>query len=102
MKKLTKAQFSVMDAWMQTNARPLDLAKWNMLFHGGTKEQIVSEILAYQNPDGGLGNGFEPDVICPLSAAIPTAEAIFTAYEYGLDCTADWSGRFSPILKIYL
>ena len=98
MKKLTKAQFSVMDAWMQTNARALDLAKWNMLFHGGSKEQIVSEILVYQNPDGGLGSGFEPDVICPLSAEIPTAEAIFTAYEYGLDCTADW---FRTILNYF-
>lgn len=98
MRKLTKTQFTAMDAWMQTNARPLDLAKWNTIFHGGTKEQIISEILAYQNLDGGLGGGFEPDVICPLSAAIPTAESIFTAYEYGLDGSADW---FRTILTYF-
>lgn len=98
MRKLTSTQFTTMDAWMQTKARPLDRAKWNFLFHGGTRDRIISEILAYQNPDGGLGSGFEPDIICPLSAAIPTAEAIFTAYEYGLDSSAQW---FQTILDYF-
>lgn len=46
-------------------------------------------MLKYQNADGGMESGFESDVLCPLSAAIPTAEAIFQAYEYGLDCHSD-------------
>ena len=71
---------------MQVNARPYDLAKWNYLFNNGSKNNIVAEMLKYQNDDGGMGSGFEADVICPLSAAIPTAEAIFQAYEY-LDLT---------------
>lgn len=49
-------------------------------------------MLKYQNADGGMGSGFEADVLCPLSAAIPTAEAIFQAYEYRLDCGSDWFG----------
>jgi len=61
-----------MDAWMQTNARPLDRAKWNMLFKSGSKEQIISEILAYQNSDGGLGGGFawngEAFLVCSTTA----------------------------------
>lgn len=83
---------------MQTNARPFDRAKWNYLFNGGSKEAIVAEMLKYQNADGGMGSGFEPDVICPVSAAIPTAEAIFQACEYDLDCSADW---FKTILAYF-
>ncbi len=92
MRKLTGKQFEKMDAWMQQRARPIDRAKWNYLFHGGSAEEIAAQILPYQNADGGLGHGFEPDLCLPLSAAIPTAEAIFLAYDYGLDCTASWFG----------
>lgn len=93
MRKMTQAQFGKMDSWMQENARPYDLAKWNYLFHDGSKDAIIREMLTYQNADGGMGSGFEPDVLCPLSAAIPTAEAIFHAYEYDLDLNALWMQR---------
>lgn len=92
MRKLTKKQLTKIDEWMQSNARPFDLAKWEYLFNGGSKSVIVEEMLKYQNADGGMGSGFEADVLCPLSAAIPTAEAIFQAYEYRLDCGSDWFG----------
>lgn len=98
MRKLTKKQFEKMNAWMQNNARPYDKAKWNYLFNGDSKEVIVEEMLKYQNADGGMGSGFEPDVLCPLSAGIPTAEAIFQAYEYNLDCTSNW---FKTILAYF-
>lgn len=98
MRKLSKLQFHIMDKWMQANARPYDLAKWNFLFNGGSKEKIVKEMLKYKNVDGGMGSGFEPDVLCPLSAAIPTAEAIFQAYDYDLDCSSEW---FKTILSYF-
>ena len=75
---------------MRSNARPYDLSKWNYLFNEGSKDAIVEEMLKYQNADGGMGSGFEADVLCPLSAAIPTAEAIFQTYEYGLDFDSEW------------
>jgi hypothetical protein len=59
-----------MDEWMRSNARSYDLAKWDYLFNGGSKDAIVEEMLKYQNADGGMGSGFEADVLCPLSAAI--------------------------------
>lgn len=98
MRKLTAGHVEKMDQWIQKHARPVDRAKWDHLFHGGSSEAIVTQILTYQNADGGLGHGFEPDVQFPLSAAMPTAEAIFTAYEYGLDCTAPW---FASILSYF-
>ncbi|MBQ7337317.1 MAG: hypothetical protein IJW40_02565 [Clostridia bacterium] len=93
MRQLAAAQWKKMDDWMQIHARPYDRAKWNYIFHGADKKTIVTEMLRYQNPDGGLGSGFEPDVLLPLSAAIPTAEAIFQAYDYKLDCRAPWFAR---------
>ncbi len=90
MVHLKQTQLTKMNEWMQINARAYDRAKWNYLFNNGTKENIVREMLKYQNADGGFGNGFECDVILPLSAGIPSAEAIFQAYEYNLDCKADW------------
>lgn len=78
---------------MHANARPYDTAKWDYLFNKGKKDDIVKEMLKYQNADGGMGSGFEADILCPLSAAIPTAEAIFQAYEYDLDCNSQWFGR---------
>jgi len=98
MRRLTKEQLHRMDQWMQKNARPYDRAKWNYLFNGGSKDAIVEEMLKYQNADGGMGSGFEADVICPLSAALPTAEAIFQAYEYNLDCSSEW---FKAILDYF-
>lgn len=93
MKQVSKETFLKTEAWMQCHARGLDLAKWNFLFHDGTKETILSALLQYQNDDGGFGHGLEADLQSPLSAAIPSAEAILQAYEYGLDCTADWFQR---------
>ena len=90
MKILTKQHIQAINKWMHSHARPYDLAKWNYLMHDASKDNIVFEMLKYQNPDGGMGSGFEPDVICPKSAAIPTAEAIFQAYEYGLVCSSEW------------
>ena len=93
MNILTKKHIDRIDQWMQSHSRPYDLAKWNYLVHNGSKDDIVLQMLKYQNPDGGMGSGFEPDVICPKSAAIPTAEAIFQAYEYDLDLNTDWMKR---------
>lgn len=95
MIELTSLQISKMNDWIQKNARPYEKAKWDFLFNCGNKDNILKEMLKYQNTDGGFGDGFEADIILPLSAAIPSAEAIFQAYDFGLDCTAQW---FSKLL----
>jgi len=98
VKVLTKDQFKRMNDWMQINARPYDRAKWNYLFNNGEKADIIREMLKYQNEDGGFGNGFESDMFSPLSAAIPTAEAIFQSYDYNLDCKSLW---FKKLLSYF-
>jgi len=95
---LNNTQVDKINSWMIKNARPYDLAKWNYLINGGSKDDIVAEMIKYQNADGGFGNGFECDVISPVSAAIPTAEAIFQAYDYDLDTKSEW---FTKMLSYF-
>ena len=90
---LNKNQIQKIEKWIFKNARPLEIAKWNLLFGKGTQNQLITEMLKYQNSDGGFGNGFEADILTPESAAIPSAEAIFTAQDFGLDLSADWTKR---------
>lgn len=88
--KLDSYHIMKMEDWIYKNARPIEVAKWNNLFNNGSKDSIVEEMLKYQNVDGGFGNGFESDILLPTSASIPSTEAIFTAYDYELDCSAKW------------
>lgn len=90
---LTKLQLHKIATWMQSKARPLDLAKWNYIFDNGSKADIVEELVKFQNSDGGFGNGLEPDVIMPDSNAVSGGEAIFIAYRYELDCSAPWFAK---------
>ena len=38
------------------NARPLDFARWKLLFDNGSKEDVLSALAAYQNADCGFGH----------------------------------------------
>ena len=39
------------------NARPLDFARWRFAFEGGSREDVLAALAAYQNGDGGFGHG---------------------------------------------
>ena len=54
------------------NARPLDIARWQYHFEGGSKESVLTALAAYQNEDGGFGHALEPDCWNPNSAPIQT------------------------------
>ena len=54
------------------NARPLDLARWKYHFENGSKEDVLTALAAYQNPDGGFGHALEADAWNPNSTPIQT------------------------------
>jgi hypothetical protein len=58
--------------------RLLERQLYAYLFQDGTLEACVKALLAYQNPDGGFGNGIEPDLLCPDSSAIGAETAMVT------------------------
>lgn len=88
-----KKQIEQIEHWLIQNARPLEISKWNFIWNRITEEEFIKELVKYQNLDGGFGNGFESDIITPESSSIASAEAIFTAYEYGLDLRAEWAKK---------
>ncbi|MTK12027.1 MAG: hypothetical protein F8N39_08050 [Clostridiaceae bacterium] len=90
MEKLQKAQIESIQKHIFNNARAIEKAKWNYLFNNGSKEAIVSELVKYQNSDGGFGNGLEADILLPTSSSIASTEAIVIAYDYELNCEEPW------------
>lgn len=69
--------FEKVRQFIYRNARPLDLARFQYHFEGGSKEAVLTTLAAYQNKDGGFGHALEPDAWNPNSAPIQ----IWTATE---------------------
>lgn len=98
MEKLKAEQLNNIEKHILTNGRPIEKAKWNYLFNSASKEDIVFELLKYQNSDGGFGNGLEADILLPKSSSIASTEAIFIAYDYKLNCEEVW---FKKLLSYF-
>lgn len=90
MEKLKVSQLKNIENHIFNNARDIEKAKWNYLFNNGSKESIVSELIKYQNEDGGFGKGLEADMLLPSSTSIASTEAIFIAYDYELNYKESW------------
>ena len=67
------------------NARPLDLARWQVHFENGPREAVVQALTAYQNADGGFGHALEADAWNPNSTPIQTWCATQVLREIGFD-----------------
>ena len=75
------------------NARPLDLARWQFHFEGGSKEAVLKALSVYQNEDGGFGNALEADCFNPNSSPIQTWAATQILKEIGVE------DKSLPIIK---
>lgn len=53
-------------------ARPLELARYQYHFEGGSREAVLKALAAYQNADGGFGHALEADNRNPASTPIQT------------------------------
>ena len=67
MKNLKGIQLKNIEKHILSNARTIEKVKWNYLFNNGSKEDIVSELVKYQNDDGGFGKGLEADIVILLN-----------------------------------
>lgn len=56
--------------------RLLDRRRFEYFFENGPKEAVLAALAAYQNPDGGFGQGLEPDIRSPHSQPVPTESAL--------------------------
>ncbi len=69
--------------FIYSNARLLDRRRFQFLFEDGTSAAVIRALRAYQNPDGGFGNGLEPDIRGPHSQPVPTEVALMELDEVG-------------------
>jgi hypothetical protein len=77
MRDLSKQQFKIIKEFIFKNSRLLERKLFHYFFEAGNKEEIIKALAAYQNTDGGFGNGIEPDLLCPYSTAIGAETAMY-------------------------
>jgi hypothetical protein len=85
---------------IDTVGRPLDAALLRWALGAAGPEPALVALSAYQNRDGGFGNGLEPDVQSPASSAIATSVALRFLVRLGapasqpmVAATLDWLDR---------
>ena len=60
-----------------SEGRLLERMLFQYFFENGTKESCIRAVIAYQNDDGGFGNGIEPDLLNPSSSGIGAETALY-------------------------
>jgi hypothetical protein len=58
------------------HGRLIERQLYEYFFRSGTVGACMAALRAYQNADGGFGNGIEPDLLCPGSSAIGAETAM--------------------------
>lgn len=72
MNKLNPQGFEKARDFMKKKARKLDLAWFEYWFENGSVEDVLAELAAFQNEDGGFGHGIEPDIRLKKSSPLAT------------------------------
>jgi hypothetical protein len=74
--RLSHKQLAQAGNYVFQHGRLLERQIYAYLFQNGSCEACLKALLAYQNPDGGFGNGIEPDLLCPETTAIGAETAM--------------------------
>jgi len=77
MRSFGKNQVKKIRDFIFKNGRLLERKLFSYFFENGKKEDVIKALVAYQNSDGGFGNGIEPDLLCPDSTAIGAETAFY-------------------------
>ena len=73
---LSAERFARARSFLAEQARPRERALFRFHFAGGTAGDVLRELAAFQNPDGGFGRALEPDLRTPDSSAIATTHGL--------------------------
>lgn len=82
-KRLTSDAFDRARASVHEIGRPLEQARFAYHFEGAEARGATQALEAFQNPDGGFGNGLEPDMRAPASSVIATTVGLGVLEEVG-------------------
>ncbi|MHA2184758.1 MAG: hypothetical protein ACXAAI_07125 [Promethearchaeota archaeon] len=77
MRTTSETQLRKIKELIFQNGRLLERKLFSYFFENGNKDAVIKALVAYQNPDGGFGNGIEPDLLIPDSTAIGAETAMF-------------------------
>ena len=77
MSTIDEHQIKKIKEFIFKNGRLLERRLFSYFFENGNKEDVINALVAYQNLDGGFGNGIEPDILCPDSTAIGAETAMY-------------------------
>ena len=95
---LDEQAWSAARRFLLDQARPLEAARFHYHFADGSPDDVLVELGAYQNEDGGFGHALEPDLRAPESSAIATSVAFQILREIG----ARGDGQLADLALGYL
>ena len=75
MVRISQKAFDRAAEFISLNARPLERARFDYHFASGPISDVLTQLRAFQNNDGGFGHGIEPDLRMPLSSPFATTLA---------------------------
>ena len=76
MKKLSQLNFQKAVQFLRTDGRRLEQELFAYKFETGNSQPVLEALAAYQNPDGGFGRAFEPDIRSEASTVLATSQAL--------------------------
>ena len=81
---INEAQFSKAREFIFRHGRLLARQRFLYHFEDGAGKSVLAALSAYQNEDGGFGNGLELDILCPQSSGICTEAGLGYLLELGV------------------
>jgi hypothetical protein len=76
MRHITESQMDAAERFVWLSGRVLDRHLFAHHFRAGDPDRVVEALRPYRNPDGGFGNGLEPDLRGPTSQPQPLEVAL--------------------------
>lgn len=95
MTHIDNQQIQRAEQFLWLNARVLERRRFEALFRGADHAPVLQALAAYKNPDGGYGQGIEPDFRGPVSQPLGTLFALGVFDELDL-CTQT---QVDPVLQ---
>ena len=84
MKRLSRKSFKQAEAFLHTQARPLEQALFATFLRGASVDWALTELASFQNEDGGFGHGLEPDLQLADSSILATTVALQQLRDLGV------------------
>ncbi|CAM4261663.1 hypothetical protein L1N85_18190 [Paenibacillus alkaliterrae] len=73
---MAEKQYGLAVRFMKENARAIERALYEFEYEAGSSDEVLRQLAAYQNADGGFGHGLEPDIRLAASSVLATTVAL--------------------------